>query len=84
MQSRVPDDGLAFADSDCRILDGVMMIIAVFLLSACHPGLVLHERWNDGAFYWSKKSRAAANEKLMSSSSSSRDGQEMRGVQPQK
>ena len=60
-----------------------MMIITVFVLTACHPGLVLKERWNEGAFYWSKKSRRAADEKLMSSSSS-RDTQEMGGMQTQK
>ena len=59
------------------------MIITVFVLTACHPGLVLKERWNEGAFYWSKKSRRAADEKLMSSSSS-RDTQEMGGMETQK
>ena len=61
-----------------------MMIITVFVLTACHPGLVLKERWNEGAFYWSKKSRRAADEKLMSSASSSSHAQEMGGVQTQK
>lgn len=35
------------------ILDGAMMIITVFVLTAAHPAITLGDRWNIGKF-WAK------------------------------
>jgi len=50
------------------ILDGVMMIITVTLLTAAHPGRILGDMWNIGAFTW--RTKQARNTKgLMSTAS---------------
>ena len=54
------DGQLANDEVTFMILDGLMMIITVFVLTAAHPGLTLRERWNIGPFWGKKKSDAYA------------------------
>lgn len=41
------------------VLDGVMMILTAFFLSAAHPGLVFGERWKTGGFHWRQGEKEA-------------------------
>ena len=52
------DSELANDEVTFMILDGCMMVITVFVLTAAHPGLTLGDRWNIEPF-WGKKKRNA-------------------------